>query len=40
MCHGNELYWEAYLSDQINTQTVNVISLNTYGQDELLDKMG
>ncbi len=32
MCHSNEMYWETYLSDQTNTQTV--ISLQTWGQDE------
>ncbi len=28
MCHWNEMYWETYLSNQTNTQTV--ISLKTY----------
>ncbi len=32
------MYCETYLSDQTNTQTV--ISLNTKGQDDFLDKMG
>ncbi len=38
MCHGNEMYWETYLSDQTNKQTV--ISLKTQDQDVILDKMG
>ncbi len=26
MCHGNEMCWETYLSDQTNTQTaINLI---------------
>ncbi len=37
MCHWNEMYWETYLSDQTNTQTV--ISLQTLGQNAFLDKM-
>ncbi len=32
------MYWEIYLSDQTNTQTV--IASKTYGQVEFLDKMG
>ncbi len=32
------MYWEIYISDQTNTQTV--ISLNTLGEDEFSDKMG
>ncbi len=38
MCHGNKMYWETYLSDKTNTQTV--ISLKMQGQDEFVDKMG
>ncbi len=38
MCHWNEMYWETYLSDQTNTQTV--ISLKTYCQDKFLNKNG
>ncbi len=30
MCHLNEMYWQTYLSDQTNTQTV--ISLKLFGQ--------
>ncbi len=37
MCLWNEMYWETYLSDQTNIQTV--ISLKTKSQDEFLDKM-
>ncbi len=32
------MYWETYLSDQTNTQTV--ISLKTQDQDEFWDKIG
>ncbi len=37
MCHWNEMYWDIYLSDQTNTQTV--ISLKNEGQDEFLYNM-
>ncbi len=33
-----KMYWETYMSDQTNTQTV--ISLKTWGQDEFFYKMG
>ncbi len=33
MCHWNELYWETYLSDQTNIQTV--IYLKTKGNDDV-----
>ncbi len=38
MYNWNEMYWETYLSDQTNTQTV--ISLTSKGQETFLGKMG
>ncbi len=38
MYHWIEMYWQTYLSDQTNAQTV--ISLKSYGQDEFLEKIG
>ncbi len=38
MCYWNEMYWETYLSDQTNKQTV--ISIKAYVQSKFLDKMG
>ncbi len=39
MCHWNEMYWETYLSAQINTQTVisskNVRSRWVFGQNRI-----
>ncbi len=36
MYHCNEMYWETYLSDQTNRQTV--ISLKILGEDEFWTK--
>ncbi len=38
MCHSNEMYCETCLSGQTNRQAV--ISLKTFSQDYILEKMG
>ncbi len=39
MCHWNEMYWEIYLSDQINTQTIILLKKvrprRVFGQNEI-----